>query len=236
METLLGGMKNILFPSLCFCCNEYVPQQLPLCSRCRDRLRPVGFSKIPSRTIRRHLSAGSPSPDNLSLFSAFEYTPQIKELIHHFKYTAHHRYLSTYISRLLEETLITHALDVSRYDALIPVPMHASKLREREFNHAALVAEALANDRRVLCVPELLSVKRPYPLQAHLSAQERLHNPLNRFALNPACASAYSGKAFILYDDVFTTGSTALSCINELLKLQPAKILILTFAKASLHG
>jgi len=94
------------------------------------------------------------------------------------------------------------------------------------------IAEALAHDTRVPCVPELLSVKRPYPLQAHLSAQERLHNPLNRFTLNTACASVYSGKAFILYDDVFTTGSTVLSCINELLKLQPAKILILAFAKA----
>lgn len=124
------------------------------------------------------------------------------------------------------------ALEPGRYDALIPVPMHPSKLREREFNHALLVAEALADHARIAFAPHLLAVRKPYPLQSHLSAQERLHNPMDRFTLNDHAARAYAGKSFILYDDVFTTGSTVFSCINELLPLRPTKILILTFAKA----
>jgi ComF family protein len=219
---LLDGLKNILFPSLCFGCREYTPEHLPLCNRCRSKLSPVGFWKTRRRAV--------------SLFSAFAYTPQIKELLHHFKYTPHYRYLYTYIVRLTQSALDSAGANIKDYDILSCVPMHHSKIREREFNHAVLVGDGLAQEAGIRFRPDLLSVKTPYPLQAHLSAKERLNNAAGRFILNHGYPDRCGpGKKFILYDDVFTTGSTVFSCLRELLKLQPAKILILTFAKASSH-
>jgi ComF family protein len=100
------------------------------------------------------------------------------------------------------------------YDLLVPVPLHPNRLHERGYNQSELLTRALS---RYSGIPWQHSLKRvrDTPHQTGLNREERLHNLHNAFSLKGA-DTAIKGKRIILIDDVFTTGSTLLSCAKVL--------------------
>ena len=98
-----------------------------------------------------------------------------------------------------------------RFDAVVPVPLHRSRLRRRGFNQAELLARS---DARTINAPVsgTLQVVRMIRDQVELSAAGRRAN----------VAGAYSarnriGGRVLLIDDVFTTGATMSACAETLL-------------------
>jgi ComF family protein len=93
-------------------------------------------------------------------------------------------------------------------DQLIPVPLHADRLRERGFNQAVELARPIA---RHFGLPlNLKGVRRvlPTPPQSDLSRKQRLKNIRGAFEVVQGIAQPVSGHVVII-DDVMTTGSTA---------------------------
>ncbi len=97
------------------------------------------------------------------------------------------------------------------YDIIVPVPMHVRRLRQRGANHAAAIAQALAQRAGVPCVPALKR-ERDTPQQARLPALERRKNLEGAFH---TCQDV-RGQRVLLVDDVVTTGATALACARAL--------------------
>jgi len=93
---------------------------------------------------------------------------------------------------------------------LVPVPLHASRLRERGFNQAAALARYAG---RILDIPSagnLVRRVRDTPSQTSMSVEERHRNVRGAFAVNGARAlRKLSGAGHVaIVDDVVTTGST----------------------------
>lgn len=97
--------------------------------------------------------------------------------------------------------------------ALIPVPIHATRKRQRGFNQAGLLAHGIG---RRLGIPvyehALIRSKKTAP-QKQLNSQERLHNLEQAFA---AGAIPDGVLDVILVDDIYTTGSTLEACTRVL--------------------
>ena len=94
---------------------------------------------------------------------------------------------------------------------LVPVPLHAAKLRERGFNQSERIAEALCAATGAEAVRKLL-VRTVYTqTQTRLSRAARHQNVKNAFAL-AGDAVVIPAHNYILIDDVFTTGSTLNAC------------------------
>jgi ComF family protein len=115
---------------------------------------------------------------------------------------------------------------------LVPVPLHARKARERGYNQAHLVAEALVRVAgENTCVQPLLRRKVDTASQTAFDRRTRLRNLKNAFALvsrgalNPALH-------YLLVDDVFTTGSTLNSCARALRRGGGVNVDVVTFG----HG
>jgi ComF family protein len=88
-------------------------------------------------------------------------------------------------------------------DLVVPVPLHPRRLRERGFNPAALLAQALARAAQAPCAPVALERRRDTRSQTTLSRAERRRNVAGAFAARrPAPPRVW------LVDDVATTGST----------------------------
>ena len=112
---------------------------------------------------------------------------------------------------------------------LVPVPLHARRLRERGYNQSHLLAAALA-ERVSLPVDDSMLVRTRYTLpQVGLSAQERQENVRDAFA----CVSdSPAGKLVVLIDDVYTTGATLNACALALRDRGAWTVSALTLARA----
>lgn len=94
-------------------------------------------------------------------------------------------------------------------DALVPVPLHPSRVRQRGFNQSLLLARGVAKAWRIP-VEECVVRTRRTGSQTRLTADERFKNVLGAMAIAPE--SEIADRTFLLIDDVVTTGSTLAAC------------------------
>jgi len=97
--------------------------------------------------------------------------------------------------------------------ALVPLPLHAARYRERGFNQAEVIARHVASRTGVPLDALLLQRLRATAPQTTLSASERRHNCTGAFAARPGRRSP---ARVALLDDVMTTGSTAAAAAEAL--------------------
>ena len=151
----------------------------------------------------------------------------VRELIHRFKYDgAHHlrHPLATWASAALEDERIR----AHPFDALVPVPLHPARRREREFNQAEEIAVLLAR-RASAPMRNTLQRTRYTTTQTQLDREERMENLRGAFRVrHPALVQ---DRHLILVDDVFTTGSTVDECARVLREAGATSVRAITVAR-----
>jgi len=114
------------------------------------------------------------------------------------------------------------------FDVAVPVPLHASRLRERGFNQAALLARSAL--RRILPLEFRALIRaRPGVPQTGLPRRQRLTNVAGAFV---ARSVRVRGRRVLLIDDVMTTGATAAACADALRLAGAPTVGVLTLARA----
>jgi len=110
---------------------------------------------------------------------------------------------------------------------VVPVPLHPSRLRERGYNQALLLARALGRAAQLRVAVRALVRRRATPSQAHLDAAARRANLAGAFA----APAPLDGATIVLVDDVLTTGATADACARTLRAAGAARVLVLTVGR-----
>ncbi|HTS16739.1 MAG TPA: ComF family protein [Verrucomicrobiae bacterium] len=105
-------------------------------------------------------------------------------------------------------------IDWREVDAIVPVPLHPRKLRQREFNQAEYLADGLSRVVDVPVVKRNLRRAKDTPTQTKLDAEARMKNLRDAFGVRDE--SAFKGKRLVILDDVFTTGATMDSCAKTM--------------------
>lgn len=100
-------------------------------------------------------------------------------------------------------------------DVLVPVPVHAARLRQRGFDQAELLARA-AGRKLNLPVAQALERAAKTAAQHALSRRARAANVGGAFVVRPAARRAVAGRWVVLVDDVVTTGATFSGCAQAL--------------------
>ena len=113
---------------------------------------------------------------------------------------------------------------------IVPVPVHASRLKTRGFNQAVVLAEKLSAELGIPWEELLIRVKKTDP-QKSLGSAERLKNLRGAFE---AEQEAGKWERVLLVDDIYTTGSTAEICSRALLKTGVKQVFV--FAVCIGHG
>jgi ComF family protein len=109
--------------------------------------------------------------------------------------------------------------------AVVPVPLHSSRRRQRGFNQAADLARHIG-----LPVAPILRRVRATADQTTLAAGQRHGNVRGAFAATRD-AGALSGRIVVVIDDVSTTGATLEACARPLLESGIAEVRALTAAR-----
>jgi ComF family protein len=187
LRELVGAL---LAPERCAACDVRVPMRRAFCKACASTL--------------------VPAPPGEAGIAAFAYGGAIAEAITRFKY-GRRPDLARPLSDLLRRAARPLASGV---DLVVPVPLHPTRLVERGYNQAALLARPLAVELRAGFAPRALERLRDTPRQASLGRASREANVLGAFRAR-ACRTL-AGRVVVLVDDVETTGATLSACARAL--------------------
>ena len=142
----------------------------------------------------------------------------VREILHRYKYRG-----ELWFEPFLAQLLLTAAqpdLAAARPDFMIPVPLHAVKRREREFNQAERLAARLSEATDIPVRLDLIERHEPTRTQTLLTREERRKNVNHAFRARPA--TPIKGARCVMIDDVLTTGATTSACAR-ILRSQGAK-------------
>lgn len=210
-------------PLFCTTCWDTIaPLRLTRCSQCdRPLPSPVALTYSPSH--RCHHCTIRP-PAYVKAWTLYPYLPPLQDAICLFKYRGKVS-LAKPLGRLMLNVLPA-ALEA---DLVIPVPLHPTRLREREFNQSLLLADQVATHLHLPLSFSNLVRTVPSEPQSTLSRKERIKNLRRAFAVRHPQLIAQ--KRILLIDDVFTTGTTMNECAKVLRKAGADAVFALTLAR-----
>jgi len=148
----------------------------------------------------------------ISARSAVSARGVILDAIHRYKYQRA-LWFETFLADVFLRQAVP-ALREEKWDLIVPVPLHATKKREREFNQAERLARHLADATKIPLNKTLLRRVVSTRTQTLLTRQQRAANVRRAFALRDG--RRLNGERVILVDDVFTTGATTNACAQVL--------------------
>lgn len=213
---LIERLLDLLFPPAlyCNCCGNLIDETRTyhLCDHCIEHIHWDG------EDIRE--------VDGLKMLRCVQYSLYERTLIFSLKYNGK-KYIARDIGQIMADRLALAEVD---FDIIVPVPMYASKERQRGFNQAALMGRYLGKLVGKPCIDHaLVRLEQTRPMRG-LSPSERQENIKGKFAINKKYVKMLEEKRVLLIDDFYTTGSTARECQRALQEANPADVIFLAFA------
>lgn len=221
---------DFIYPPLCTTCDQRLNDgERLICSRCWSTFPEIHQEHATFIEHRERFVRDGVVQDLLSAF-LFEQEGVLQQALHLLKYQG----IKSLGIRLGKEVGVRIAAN-SRFasaDALIPVPLHKLKERERGYNQSVLICKGISEVTHIPVKSSLIKRKKYTQSQTHLNLEQRKENVGDAFDINPEFQSEVTGKTIILVDDVITTGSTVNACARELQKKGAATILAASVAIA----
>jgi ComF family protein len=118
--------------------------------------------------------------------------------------------------------------EMGHFDALIPVPLHRSRMDERGYNQSELLARAVSRLTSIPVKPLLVRTSKTVP-QVKLARNEREANMKHAFDVADGWIPT-AGERYLLIDDVRTSGATLNECAQTLVLAGSGAVCTLTFA------
>ena len=223
----------------CLLCDEPADTMQPLCSACEAELPWLGGHcaicalPLPGEELTCGQCQKRPPPFT-RVEAAWRYAFPLDSLITRFK---HQRQWP--LGRLLAGLLSQHlqhafAEGLPRPDLLLPVPLGRKRLRSRGFNQARMLADWLGQELQLAVQDNWLHRPGEGAHQQELDAAARRRNLRNAFALTESTEAA--GRHIALIDDVLTTGATAATLAQLLLKAGAARVDVYCLARTPKPG
>ncbi|SFQ24608.1 ComF family protein [Salibacterium halotolerans] len=224
-----ASWKTLLWPEdsgLCQSCQLlFTPIQEPVCEMCGRPLEHIGRCVDCERwetdphwkgTLRRNVSL-------------FPYDDVMKEWTALWKYRGDAVLAESFRSRI-RQLYLTHAAGA----VPVPLPLSRERLQERGFNQAAILASFTAAPgfslRRTPAPADILIRTTHEEKQSKKSRAERMSSASRPFTLK-VDKKDVEGKHFVLYDDIYTTGSTLRKAALPLIENGAADVCSITLIR-----
>ena len=202
---------------VCEACVTRFAQPLPRCQRCA--------LAVPAGVVQCGACIKAPPPLDACL-AAVSYAYPWSGLISSYKFHSATGWAQTLATLLRSTPWVEPALEQARW--VLPLPLSSTRLRQRGFNQALLLARELAPEKTRV---DLLLRIRDTAAQSELSRAERLRNVQGAFAIEPSLAQALRGQRVVLVDDVMTSGASLYAAALALRQAGAAHITALVVAR-----
>ncbi len=218
--------------------DSFFPRRCVGCGAVGRFLCPYCLGKLPRLTAPSCPRCGRPQASGIvcpscwqrpteidGIRSPFRFDEVVRESIHELKYR-NLKAISPCLAELLAEYLKENPLPG---EALVSVPLHSLRLRERGYNQANLLAGELGRRIGLPVIDDcLVRVKQAQPQVRAVDVEERRRNVAEAFVCRD---ERVSGKQIIVIDDVCTSGATLESCAAALKNRGATSVWGLTLAR-----
>lgn len=238
-QSVFKTLELMFFPSFCKICGKLLDAEGEnvVCNSCIEELKPrrSSYCLCCGRFFETY---GDPhlcykciekKPEFSLHRSCGLYMGKLKDLILLFKYRKFKilgKKLAAYMSKsLAQEEALWRDLD-----AVLPIPLHKKRKRERGFNQSYELAKYIAENRGIEMLDRVLIKKINVPPQTSLPAEQRKIN--NKGAFEVKNPHRIRKKTLLLVDDVYTTGATIRECSLVLMKSGAKEVRAITLAQA----
>jgi ComF family protein len=229
-------ISQVIFAQNCIVCKCEVMSDNQLCYKC--------WQQVDFISTQRCDSCGKPAEHEFSLYvececrkyhnnytklrSALVFNDTVAGIVHDLKYndvTCNIKTLARWMQNAGEDI-------IGKSDIICPVPLHISRLRQRKYNQALLLAANIKAPHLRL-IPDLLIKTKETCTQTALNRKKRMINISGSFAINSRYKNEVASKKILLVDDVLTTGATANECAKILKLSKASEVHVLTLAQVN---
>jgi ComF family protein len=228
IREIKDSLIHLLFPNVCTGCgSDLVSHNTVLCLKCMDAMPETNFELHPGNPVEKRFW-GRLLLSQATAQYYFTRESLMQRLMHQFKYRGD-KDLGLQLGRMMGDSLSRSGR--FKVDALIPLPLFASKEKRRGFNQATILCEGMAESMKVPVLNNVVARTQYTDTQTKKGRIERWQNMEGKFVL--ADPRAIHDKHVLLVDDVVTTGATLEACGAELLKAANVKLSIATLCYAA---
>ena len=205
---------------ICAPCLQSLPWHTqPHCPQCG--LSTPGVNSLCGRCL-------SEPPAFDATHSLFSYDYPVDTMLQHYKYQ-HRLHLAHSFAQLLLAKIRQQA--PKHIDLIIPMPMHAARLKQRGFNQALEISRLLSSELQINLDSNICQRHKLTPPQASLPLKQRMSNIRGVFS----CTHNISGLRIAIVDDVMTTGASLNELAKTLKKSGAAHVECWTIARTLAH-
>jgi len=205
----LDALAAFALPQRCPGCGAPAAHEALLCADCRGRIPRLAIPLCVRCLVEEREPASCTRHRGRAAWAAWVYDERAALLIAALKFGGRPG-----LAAGLGATIAAALPPGFRPDLVLEVPLHPARRRERGYNQAALLADAVAGALGAPRLDAALVRTRATREQAGLGPAARRANPAAAFAVRDP--RALEGRSVLIVDDVLTTGSTLEACLAPL--------------------
>lgn len=222
MLSFINKALNLIFPPVCGFCGDFCESYL--CNDCKNYLDELYNFQIEVNEDKDVYYD--------ELIYGFYYKNEIRIKIIEYKFQEKSYLYRTFFEYICSKKEIIKK--IQEYDLLIPVPIHKNRKAERGYNQSELICKELSKyinvkENRIIYEQNVIKKSKNIKPQSTLNMEERTENVKQAYEITNK--SIIKDKNIILFDDVYTTGSTVNECCKILKKAGCNKITVFVIAK-----
>lgn len=231
MTKWIRAATDALLPRLCpVCGNALDGDEAYICRKCLAELPRTHLEDVEFNTMEQ-LFAGKVPILRATGYFYYEKSSPYAQILHDIKYRNMPRmgqWLTTRAASDLKDSGFFDGIN-----AIVPVPLHRSKLAQRGYNQSDYLARGLAQVLQVPIYPAVIAT-RAHGSQTRRGATDRWLNAQDTYALSDKHAKRLENTHILLVDDVVTTGATLEACAKALLAIPGVTVSLFTLATSRL--
>ena len=207
-------LLDLIYPPVCGICDKI--NKKSLCKKCEIKIKPYQINeieKIKNKSFDYQIKI-------------LKYENIIRDKIINYKFNEKAYLYKTFAKIILKNKKIYGFL--KKYDIIMCVPMHIKKKMLRGYNQSELIAKELAKKLQIEKQFNNLVKIKDTKKQSTLTKEQRKTNLKNAFQIKNS--EKVKNKKVILFDDIYTTGSTVEECSKVLKRVGVSSIAVVTLA------
>ena len=229
LKNYFVGFFHLFYPRTCAVCgSDLVKGEEVICINCLYEIPLTQFWEQEDNPVAK-IFWGRVSIERACAYFFFAKGSKYRPLLHRLKYKGH-REIGVELGKQFGN-ILSRSEFYANIDFVVPVPLHAKKLRVRGYNQAEAIAEGIATALgKPVSTTHLVRTEHT-ETQTRKSRIERIKNVSQAFAVRNA--EEITNKHLLLVDDVVTTGATLEVCASKLLEVTGCRVSIGALAFAS---